>query len=280
MYASALRHELSQRNAAYARAHDLPHVESYGEVATIVYAPFADSGRHGNFLDLSYKAILRRRDWKRRLEKIHSQAASSLPRNDRLWKELDSSMSSDALLMNIFCHPSTLKSRAVRFLFAAETGVSPEFGFKARVPLINGRKDRTEIDMKLDSVLVEAKLTENDFQSQRPEIVEAYRDLEAVLDRRRLPREGGHYLSYQLVRNVLAAHALGCSFCVLLDARRPDLMEAWYGVMQCILLPELRTRCKVLTWQELSEALAPELQRYLDLKYGIVPPGEVATSLE
>jgi hypothetical protein len=33
----------------------------------------------------------------------------------------------------------------------------------------------------------------------------------------------GKYASYQLIRNVLAAFALGQSFCVILDARRSDL---------------------------------------------------------
>lgn len=280
MHAALLRLELSQRNATFARAHELPHVASYGEVATIVYQPFAEATRHGNFLDLSYKAILRRGDWKRRLEKVHSQATSSLPGADRCWKELDSSMSSDALLMNIFCHPTTLKSRTVRSLLPIETGALPEFGFKARVPLRNGHKDRTEVDMKLGTLLLEAKLTESDFQSQRPEVVEGYRDLDDVLDRKRLPKKAGHYLSYQLIRNVLAAHALGFSFCVLLDARRPDLVEACYEVMTCIRTSELRTGCKVLTWQELSQALAPGLQRFLNCKYGIVPPGKIASSIE
>ena len=278
LHASWLRRELCQRNAAYARAHDLPHVESYGEMATIVYEPFAETTRHGNFLDSSYRAILRRQDWKQRLEKIHAQAASSLPHSDRTWKELDSSMSSDALLMNVFCHPATLKSGVLRSVLSTEVRVLPEFGFKARVPLLNGRKDRTEIDMKLDTLLVEAKLTESDFQSQRWEIVEAYRDLNELFDRKRLPRQGERYLAYQLIRNVLAAHALGCSFCALLDSRRPDLIEACYRVLKCIRLPELRTRCKVLTWQELSRLLAPDLQSFLDFKYGIVPPGNSAST--
>jgi hypothetical protein len=88
-----------------------------------------------------------------------------------------------------------------------------------------------------------------------------------------LPRQNGRYVSYQLIRNVLAAHHLGMSFCVLVDARRPDLIEAWFAVMKCVRLADLRTRCKILTWQELAELLPDELQVFLDHKYGIVPPG-------
>jgi hypothetical protein len=40
-----------------------------------------------------------------------------------------------------------------------------------------------------------------------------------------LPRRGRKYVSYQLLRNVPTAHALDLSFCLLLDARRPDLIE-------------------------------------------------------
>ena len=39
------------------------------------------------------------------------------------------------------------------------------------------------------------------------------------------------YASYQLIRNVLAAYATGCSFCVIHDERRPDLREEWFQIM-------------------------------------------------
>jgi hypothetical protein len=84
-----------------------------------------------------------------------------------------------------------------------------------------------------------------------------------------LPRSGDQYISYQLMRNVLAAYAAGLSVCAIVDARRQDLLEAWYAIMCCIREAELRTRCKVLTWQELSSALPRRLQRFLEAKYGI-----------
>jgi hypothetical protein len=72
-----------------------------------------------------------------------------------------------------------------------------------------------------------------------------------------------------LIRNVLAAYAEGCSFCVVHDERRPDLREAWFDVMKAVRSAEVRTRCKVMTWQELA-ALAPDgLREFLELKYGI-----------
>jgi len=274
-YPSLLRQELKGRNAAYAKRKKLPHSLSYGEMPVIVYEPFSQGRRHGNFLDVGYRAITENPQWKRRLAKVHT--SRSLPKTDRAWCELDSAMSSDALLMNVFCHPATIKNPALRSLLGVDDFSCPEFGFKPRVPFLNGRFDRTEVDMKFGTLLVESKLTESDFQIARSRRVECYRDLDEVFDRTGLPMINESYVSYQLIRNVLAAHALDLDFCVLLDARRPDLREAWYQIMSCVKITGLRTRCKILTWQELSAVLPSELQDFLDIKYGIVPPGQTAS---
>jgi len=135
------------------------------------------------------------------------------------------------------------------------------------------------VDMRLGDLLLEAKLTESDFQSRPLRYLESYRDFALVFDSGALPRAGERVLGYQLIRNVLAAHALGCDFCVLLDERRPDLLEAWYAVMSCVRPAELRPRCKVFTWQELCGALSRSLQQFLDCKYGISPPGRAASAV-
>ena len=278
-YAGELRRELSLRNQHYAKRLRLLSRESYGEPPSICYLPSEDGTSHGNFLRESYCAIVRNASWRKRLQKAHSQARSALPREDRAWKELDSSNSSDALLMNIFCFPGTLKNRRVLNLLGVEPGFVPEFGFKARVPLANGRADRTEVDMRFGDLLVESKLTESDFQCREVASVESYRDFADVLECRKLPQDARGFLSYQLIRNVLAAHHGHCSFCVMLDARRPDLREAWFAVMSCIRPVELRLRCKVLTWQELAEALPGKLQRFLQEKYGIAAGNDAGTTL-
>ena len=56
---------------------------------------------------------------------------------------------------------------------------------------------------------------------------------------------------------------------MLSDARRPELIEAWYTVMKCVQPVDLRIRCKVLTWQELAPALHRALRLFLEGKYGI-----------
>jgi alkylhydroperoxidase family enzyme len=93
------------------------------------------------------------------------------------------------------------------------------------------------------------------------------------------PSEAG-YAGYQLIRNVLAAYAKGCSFCVVHDARRPDLREAWFQVMAAVKSAEMRVRLKVITWQELAALLPEELQEFMDWKYGIVRPGRAASAVE
>jgi hypothetical protein len=270
-YAAKLRRELNARNASYAALEQVPYVPSYGEMPVVVYQPSPCGKKHGNFISASYRALTRRTEWRKRLAKVHSSADRELPKSDRVWKELDSSMSSDALLMNIFCYPGVTKRKELSSILGTGIGDRPEFGFKPRTPLISGFVERTEIDMKLGSVLFEAKLTEADFQSQNAAIVEGYRDLEEVFEVGDLPRRGQRYVSYQLLRNVLAAHALDFSFCLLLDARRPDLIEDWYEILRCIRTSELRSRCKVVTWQGLAQFLPKQLRTFLDLKYGIVP---------
>jgi len=331
-YASELRRELGLCNRQWARGR--AHAESYGNPPVIVYLP--ESGRHGNFFDPAYAAIVAQPEWMRRFDKIHAQGrALPMLESGRRWRELDSSMSSDALLMNVFCTPGVAESPAVRQALGVDGDDPPVFGWKARVPLKSRLFDRTEVDMRWGNLLVEAKLTESDFQIKTAAVVEAYRDFNVVFDRELLPRvelaatrqreatespedysqefeetgpdsgesasaerfavpasaspsaaaskassaTGGEiaYAGYQLIRNVLAAHAHGCSFCVIHDERRPDLREAWFEVMAAVKSAEMRVRLKVLTWQELAVLIPEELQEFLDKKYGIVAPGRVAS---
>ena len=113
------------RNRSYARGR--AHVESYGSAPVIVYEP--ENGRHGNFFDAAYTAIAANPEWMRRFDKVHAQAARSLPKPQldptRRWRELDSSMSSDALLMNIFCTPGVADSAAVRNALGVDAEADP-----------------------------------------------------------------------------------------------------------------------------------------------------------
>jgi hypothetical protein len=266
----SLRNELSFLNLQFASRHGHLHELSDGQIPSVIFGR-DDSGAHGNFHPESYRRICADERWARRLTKVHTGYKRSRLRSNLQWKELDCCNSSDALLMNIFCHPQVLSQPRARALLGVESSTLPEIGFKPRTPLHRGKTDNSEIDMKIGELLIEAKLTESDFQFARLELISRYRDLDTVFDLAELPMRNGRHCGYQLIRGTLAAFAAGCSFCVLCDARRQDLVEGWYQVMKAVRLADLRCRLKLLTWQELALVLPKDLQRFLSTKYGIFP---------
>jgi hypothetical protein len=265
-----LRAELCTLALCYAASNASLFETTDGGIPSIVFG-LDELGRHGNFHPASFQGIQANPRWARRLDKVHTSSKRQSFRSNWRWRELDCANSSDALLMNIFCFPGVMSGRDTRRLLGVADGCNPQFGVKPRVPLLKGKRDGTEIDMEVGDLLIEAKLTESGFQQAHPRLIERYRDFEDVFDRSVLPIGNGKYLGYQLIRDVLAAYATGKSFCVLLDARRADLAENWFSVMRAVRYCELRSRLKLLTWQELASTLPADLQRFLDEKYGIRP---------
>lgn len=269
--AIGLRAELSLRSLQFAAARGLRHERTDGNTPGIIFASEED-GYHGNFHPMAYNAIRGNTQWMRRLGKVHTASKRMRTRADWKWKELDCANSSDALLMNIFCYPGVAASPQLCGLLGIDGDPAPEFGFKPRTPLRGGKRDNTEIDMRIGDMLLEAKLTESGFQSARPELVARYQDVDAAFNVTELPMRDGRYLGYQLIRGVMAAYASENRFCVCCDARRPLLAEMWYRVLRAVRPAELRCRLKILTWQELAAAVPRHLQDFLAEKYGIAPP--------
>ncbi len=272
----ALRQELSARNLA--RAEAFLHETTWSHTPSVVYAE-EEGSRHGNFFPASYRRILRNPAWRQRLEKAYTASRRIAHAESRQRCELDCAASSDALLMSIFCHPVTLKSVHLRALLGISANAAPEFGVRARVPLQDGHEDRTEIDMVLRSLatnideplFVEAKLSEADFQTARPELLARYHVFPECFDSALLPRSRGSFRSYQLLRNILAADHHAARFAVVLDARRGDLLEDIYLVYRAVRSADLRSRLHVITWQEIALCVGRPMQRFLGEKYGIVP---------
>lgn len=263
--AAQLRQEISARNLA--RGQQYAHEVSWGPSASVIFEEAA--GIHGNFISASWARINSNPIWQQRLKKSYT-ASRYVPRaQDRRRFELDCATSSDALLMNIFCHPRVLCRKPLCALLGIEAGLRPEFGFRQNIPLANGHTDRTEIDMRLGNLLIEAKLTETDFQRASVRLLWRYRDLKDVFDTEQLPCRDGVVHSWQLIRGVLAAHAIGGSFFMLCDRRRSDLIDRWFDVMRAVTNSSLHTRLGVLTWQEISITLPQPLREFLDEKYGI-----------
>jgi hypothetical protein len=269
---NGLRRDLSRRNGE--RARDFEHELSYGAVPSVIYQE--QEGGHGNFIAASYRAICKNAEWRRRLEKVYT-GGRWVPRTwDRKRRELDCANSSDALLMNVFCYPGVLKGQLCGLL-GVEQGLTPQFGWRAPVPLVNGRGDRTEVDMRIDDLLVEAKLTEAGFQPAPDRLVMRYRDLKEIFDLEEL-QTGSGFRGYQLIRGVLAAHAAECSFLLLCDERRRDLIDRWFDVLKAVRSYSFRNRLRLLTWQEVAGAVPGKLQKFLAEKYGITRTGSLCAA--
>jgi hypothetical protein len=344
--ASLLRRDLNARAQHLATTSNLLHEQTTGSEPSIIFGrnEQAEQARHGNFHPASYTAICANPAWSHRLTKTHTAHRRVRARADWQWMELDCANSSDALLMNIFCHPEVFSnnhlSAAVANLLGIPSDTQPNFGIHPGVPLkkspanskkkttrinlqreptaslfhdANARtqpdepdhlKDRTEIDLQLGNLFIEAKLTESNFQTASPRLIERYRDLETIFAIERLPirlitsapshpptedfsdleeprtttspiatpaRSRSVVQDYQLIRNVLAAFASDASFCVLCDVRRQDLIETWYSILAAVHYPSFAWRLKLLTWQELTATLPEDLQKFLETKYGILP---------
>jgi hypothetical protein len=199
---SMLRRDLSDRAHHLARAQNTLHDISPGPNPVVIFG-HDEHGHHGNFHPGSYARIQANPAWLRRLTKPHTASRRSRARKDWQWMELDTCNSSDALLMNIFCHPGVFNGTTiappVARLLNIDPHTEPHFGITPGIPLKNSRKgrsklpvqltDRTEIDLHLGNLFIEAKLTESNFQTAAPRLVERYCDLEAVFDIARLPRK-------------------------------------------------------------------------------------------
>ncbi len=257
-----LRREISARNLPHA------HETTYGSIPSVLFREEED-GTHGNFHPASYKRMLANPVWEERLSKTYTASSRIAHGNERTRSELNCAISSDALLMNVFCHPQPLRSKRLRSLLNLDPEARPEFGVRVRTPLHNNCEDRTEVDMRLGDLLVEAKLSESGFQNAHPDLLKRYEAFEDVFETERLPRSRNLFRGYQLLRGFLAAHHGNCRFAVFVDERRPDLRQQYFAVLSAIRYSELRSRILLVTWQEIASALPHNLQQFLTSKYGI-----------
>ena len=262
-----LRQELSARNTRRAESHR--HELTSGAVPSVVY-DFVEGGGHGNFLRPALRRILADPAWAARLQKAYT-GVRQLPRaGDRRRGELECAASSDALLMNIFCYPGVLRRPGSCACLGVNPGGRPAFGVRVALPMRHGETDRTELDMRLGDLLVEAKLTENGFGRASADRLMRYRSIEESFEVEQLPRQAGQFVGYQIIRGILAAQRHEMRYAVLLDERRADLREICFRVLCAVRHAEARSRFRLLTWQELAATLPAALQRFLSEKYGVV----------
>jgi hypothetical protein len=253
MYPHLLKKELRQAALNYALSRDLPIDDQWS--SAIIFANLAD-----NFSPDSFAAIEANAEWSARTRKQHNRVANSL--------EMQSSNSSDGLLMNIFCHPKLGSWKGVVDLFGF-TPREPTFGFMPRVAKQGTEGDETEIDMAIGDCFVEAKLTEAGFTEKPVADVLMYSDLATHFHVDSLSQVNGLVRNYQIIRNLLAAIQHDRKHVLLCDARRPDLVREYFATVMCMKDIVFRERCRVVFWQDIARVSGKGLRSFLNEKYGI-----------
>ncbi len=224
------------------------------------YIFFEEDNKNGNFINESYNSIKNNSEWKNRLNKKHSHFP------DENIKEIDSSNSSDALVMNIFCFPDIYNWKGIKTLLNIDIFEEAIFGWNPELKGENFRSP-TEIDMMIGNNIFEAKLTESDFTKKEISILRKYKSFDEIFETDLLINNG-LVENYQLIRNIIAASENECNFTLLVDSRRTDLIKNFFQTIISIKDIELRKKCNFVTWQEIKEKSGKELKYFLELKYG------------
>ncbi len=253
MKADALKLKIRKTTLNYAQKRGLPVDESHA--SAVILQNLSD-----NFHPESFRSILSNPEWRLRTGKAHQNVAGVL--------EMQSCNSSDALLMNIFCHPDIRRWKSIRDLIGEEIDAII-FGYPGQVHINGGQVDSTEIDMALTGSFCEAKLTETDFTYKTAEVVERYDDLHAIFHAEELPRIGENYDNYQIIRNLLATFQHGKKHILLCDERRSDLVRRYMQTVSCLRDMGNRKKCRVVFWQEIVGACGASLRDWIEEKYGI-----------
>ena len=253
-----LKSALMESNETYCREYGVTPREIRD--SAVIYR--RTSSEHGNFHSRVYEAILGNSDWSARLDKSHTYFGGTDI------KELDSSSSSDALLMNFFCYPEISRWTGPSELLGLTSWSDMKFGWDPGLPN-EAAGHHTECDLKIGTHIFEAKLTESDFTSKAQDVVRGYPNVDALFDLDRLCEPDGTVSNYQLIRNIIAAHQHGKKFTVLLDARRPDLIRNVMDTLLAVKDIEMTRRCGFCTWQELAASVGKDLGRFLSVKYGL-----------
>jgi len=212
-----------------------------------------------NFNKKSFGCIQKNEEWFKRTQKTHQNVPDVL--------EMQSSNSSDALLMNIFCYPKIFDWKGVRDLLEISLPIDMILGWNPNCFENEHPKFPTEVDLKINDTIFEAKLTEKDFQSKDKKTVAKYPDFTSVFHTNLLPQTDNKYTTYQLIRNFLIAHFENFNFVLLVDSSRIDLIRGFYDTAKAIKCPELRKRIRFITWQELVGVCGEDLKEYITEKY-------------
>ncbi|MDR1666633.1 MAG: hypothetical protein LBS03_02920 [Bacteroidales bacterium] len=220
-----------------------------------------------NFILESFDNIKRHPDWFIRIEKKLKDHPGVF--------EMQSSNSSDALLMNIFCYPDFISENKFTEN-KMKFGWNPNFSYeKKKLEYLKKiGKDKefhfSEIDLKIDNSIFEAKLTETDFGDKEIETVKRYDGFQCVFNEKLLSKteDGLKYRNYQLIRYILAAFKDYLEFILLVDETRNDLIEDFENTKKSVKISEFQKKICYKTWQDLIRGCkAEKLRKYISERY-------------
>ncbi len=137
-WSDRLRRDLFRLAIAHGENAGVDSYKSLGDSPVVLFPSRADGLAHGNFSAEAHSAIVANAAWRSRMAKSHTRRKNLPDPYNLTAKELDSSTSSDALLMNCFCYPGAVTAGLARLLNVAPD-TEPEFGVPGRVALTNGR---------------------------------------------------------------------------------------------------------------------------------------------
>ena len=265
MFNEYLKAELTQKAVKYGQkltGNDSYRHPSVEPLSSVIYSQL-----EYNFHPEAFKNITAKKEFEKRFDKFHTNFNPDLK-----IKELQSSNSSDALAMNIFGHPLITKWKGIRDLLKVDhkAPLDISFGVHPGVKWM-GKEDSTEVDIVINNIFCECKLTEGDFTHKNKEHVERYDLFAEVFHSDMLIQDDKYYYNYQLIRNILAAAENNYRFILFCDTRRPDLAKSFYQTIRCIKdnYLSLRMNCEIIYWQEIPLYAGKDLTEFLKDKYGI-----------
>jgi hypothetical protein len=265
-WVAELRRELTLRAITYAQRNCLPHFLSKG--GTIFFEPYLDASgvtRHGNFFAPSYQIIRHDPEWAGMLN--HGVAnANAIPRlKQGVAMETDSSCSTAALAMSLFCLPEI--NEAVASILKVEAG-RPRFAgeIKSSGRRKKSREFEPDIILNGGGVYVWAVLTESLTGAMTVSELEQHPSIQRFADLNRLAVSGGIVRYADVLKMYLTAQQNNARFVLIIDQRRQDLAKAYRKIMQAAKSSDIGS---LLTWQDLAKVLPGDAKAFVQQKYGI-----------
>jgi len=216
-----------------------------------------------SFYQPSFAEVIKNPDWVKRINKKHTHFKDGT-------LEMQSSNSSDAILMNIFCNPSISMNDSLKKYLDIKISNSQRdivFGWNPEFENESNKKP-TEIDMKIGNHIFEAKLTENSFTKKNVDVLMKYPLINEIFFFKKIEvNQNKQVKNYQLFRNIITAYKYNFKFTILIDETRLDLIKEINNVKEIIKDEDLKARINFMTWQGIVKAFDNEFKNFMKTKY-------------